>query len=127
MCPIRVRVLVALTIASVVVAVAASAAILLVPILTPERREDLGTGMFLAAIGLIGVLAGLLIIWSAVNHGAKALAAGLAGLMFAFAYLLALYPVFLGVGHLYGPSALALMALAIWNMLEVTHRGKVKP
>ena len=51
MSPIRVRVLVALTIASVVVAVAASVAILLVPILTPDRREDLGTGMFLAVLG----------------------------------------------------------------------------
>jgi len=61
-------------------------------------------------------------IWSTGHDRATALAAGLAGLMFALAYLLVLYPVYLGVGHLYGPLALALIAIAIWNLLEVTLR-----
>lgn len=124
---IRVRVLVVLTIAFVFLTVAASIGILLVLILMPDRREDLATRMLVAAFGLLGVLAGIFIIWSthiwsARHDRAIAFAAGLAGLMFALACLLALYPLFLGLGHLYGPLVLALIALAIWNLLEVALR-----
>jgi cytochrome bd-type quinol oxidase subunit 2 len=113
---------VVLTIAFAFLTMAVSFALLVIPILTPGRQEDLFTLMRLAAIGLIGVLAGILIIWSTRHEGAKAFAMGLAGLMFALTYLVVLYPVFLGVGHYYGPLALALIALAIWNLLEVTLR-----
>ncbi len=70
----------------------------------------------LAPIGLIGVAAGSAIIWSDRNRGRW----GFLGLGLSLLYLGASLapPVFLTTAHLYGPVALVLVGLAIWNILK---------
>ena len=70
----------------------------------------------LAPIGLIGVAAGSAIIWSDRNRGRW----GYVGLGLSLLYLGASLapPVFLATAHLYGPVALVLVGLAIWNILR---------
>ena len=70
----------------------------------------------LAPIGLIGVAAGSAIIWSDRNRGRW----GFLGLGLSLLYLGASLapPVFLTTAHLYGPVALVLVGLAVWNVLR---------
>ena len=70
----------------------------------------------LAPIGLIGVAAGSAIIWSDRNRGRW----GFLGLGLSLLYLGASLapPVFLATAHLYGPVALVLVGLAVWNVLR---------
>ena len=70
----------------------------------------------LAPIGLIGVAAGSAIIWSDRSRGRW----GFLGLGLSLLYLGASVapPVFLATAHLYGPVALVLVGLAVWNVLR---------
>ena len=70
----------------------------------------------LAPIGLIGVAAGSAIIWSDRNRGRW----GYVGLGLSLLYLGASLapPVFLTTAHWYGPVALVLVGLAVWNVLR---------
>ena len=70
----------------------------------------------LAPIGLIGVVAGSAIIWSDGNRGRW----GFLGLGLSLLYLGASLapPVFLTTAHWYGPVALVLVGLAVWNVLR---------
>ena len=70
----------------------------------------------LAPIGLIGVVAGSAIIWSDRNRGRW----GYVGLGLSLLYLGASLapPVFLTTAHWYGPVALVLVGLAVWNVLR---------
>ncbi len=70
----------------------------------------------LAPIGLIGVAAGSAIIWSDGNRGRW----GFLGLGLSLLYLGASLapPVFLTTAHWYGPVALVLVGLAVWNVLR---------
>ena len=70
----------------------------------------------LAPIGLIGVAAGSAIIWSDRNRGRW----GFLGLGLSLLYLGASLapPVFLTTAHWYGPVALVLVGLAVWNVLR---------
>ena len=70
----------------------------------------------LAPIGLIGVAAGSAIIWSDRSRGRW----GFLGLGLSLLYLGASVapPVFLATAHLYGPVALVLVGLAVWNILR---------
>ena len=70
----------------------------------------------LAPIGLIGVAAGSAIIWSDRSRGRW----GFLGLGLSLLHLGASVapPVFLATAHLYGPVALVLVGLAVWNVLR---------
>ena len=70
----------------------------------------------LPLIGLIGVAAGSAIIWTDRNRGRW----GFLGLGLSLLYLGASVapPVFLATAHLYGPVALVLVGLAVWNVLR---------
>ena len=70
----------------------------------------------LAPIGLIGVAAGSAIIWSDRNRGRWSFL----GLGLSLLYLGASLapPVFLTTAHWYGPVALVLVGLAVWNVLR---------
>ena len=70
----------------------------------------------LAPIGLIGVAAGSAIMWSDRNRGRW----GFLGMGLSLLYLGASVapPVFLATAHLYGPVALVLVGLAVWNVLR---------
>ena len=70
----------------------------------------------LAPIGLIGVAAGSAIIWSDRNRGRW----GFLGLGLSLLYLGASLapPIFLTTAHWYGPVALVLVGLAVWNVLR---------
>ena len=70
----------------------------------------------LAPIGLIGLVAGSAIIWSDGNRGRW----GFLGLGLSLLYLGASLapPVFLTTAHWYGPVALVLVGLAVWNVLR---------
>ena len=70
----------------------------------------------LVPIGLIGVASGSAIIWSDRNRGRW----GFLGLGLSLLYLGASLapPVFLTTAHWYGPVALVLIGLAIWNVLR---------
>ena len=74
----------------------------------------------LAPIGLIGVVAGTAIFWSDRHTGRW----NLLGLGLSLLYLGAAVapPVYLATAHLYGPVALVLVALAIWNVFEWNRR-----
>ena len=79
------------------------------------RTVDLPTGAALASIGLVGVAAGSMIIWSDRHKGRW----GWVGLALSLLYLGASLapPIFLVTAHWYGPVALALVLLAVWNIL----------
>ena len=73
-----------------------------------------------ALIGVPGAAAGFSVAWSV--HRERSLVWGLAALPFAVAQFLLLVGVFLsvaGVGHLYAPTALVLLALSIWNLVLI--------
>ena len=76
----------------------------------------------LAPIGLIGVVAGSAIIWSDGNRGRW----GFLGLGLSLLYLGASLapPVFLTTAHWYGPVALVLVGLAVWNVLRWRQGGE---
>ena len=75
----------------------------------------------LAPIGLIGVAAASAIIWSDRNRGRW----GFLGLGLSLLYLGASLapPVFLATAHLYGPVALVLVGLAVWNIFKWRQYG----
>ncbi len=70
----------------------------------------------LAPIGLIGVAAGSAVNWSDRSRGRW----GFLGLGLSLLYLGASLapPVYLATAHLYGPVALVLVGLAVWNILK---------
>ena len=73
-----------------------------------------------ALIGVPGAAAGFSVAWSV--HRGRSLLWGIAALAFAVAHILLLVRVFLsvaGVGHLYAPVALVLLALSIWNLVWI--------
>ena len=73
-----------------------------------------------ALIGVPGAAAGFSIAWS--FHRGRSLVWGIAALAFAVAHILLLVRVCLsvaGVGHLYAPTALVLLALSIWNLVLI--------
>ena len=76
----------------------------------------------LAPIGSIGVAAGSAIIWSDRSRGRW----GFLGLGLSLLYLGASLapPVFLTTAHWYGPVALVLVGLAIWNILKWRQDGE---
>ena len=79
------------------------------------RRVDLPTGAALASIGLVGVAAGSMIIWSDRHKGRW----GWVGLALSLLYLGASVapPIALVTLHWYGPVALGLVSLALLNIL----------
>ena len=78
----------------------------------------------LGPIGLLGVTAATAIIWSDSHEGRRSLS----GLGLSLLYLTAFVapPVFLTTAHWYGPVALALVVLAVWNILKWRRRGAAK-
>lgn len=104
------------------ISAAYSALFLLVPLLS-RPGASFSTAAGLASIGLVGVAAGSMIIWSNLRRGRRSWV----GLALALLYLGASVapPVFLTTAHHYGPIALALVALAVLNMLWHTLRPRV--
>ena len=112
---------IALSVGAVVgmcISAAYSAIFLLVPLLS-RPDASLSTAAGLASIGLVGVAAGAIIIWS--NWGDRHKGRwGWVGLALSLLYLGASIapPIALVTLHWYGPVALALVALAVWNILS---------
>ena len=76
--------------------------------------------MIYSLIGVPGAAAGFSVALSV--HRSGSLVWGIAALAFAVAYILLLVRAFLsvaGVGHLYAPTALVLLALSIWNLVLI--------
>ena len=65
-------------------------------------------------LGLVGTLAGVVVIWSDQHRGSW----GLVGLILSMLYLVAsvAHPLYQTTVMLYGPAALALAAIAVWNI-----------
>ena len=83
---------------------------------TSQIPVDFSTAVFLSLIGLVGVVAGIIIIWSDRHNGRW----GLLGLGFSFIYLIASVapPVYLTTAKYYGPIALIVVSLAAWSVLK---------
>ena len=112
---------IALSVGAVVgmcISAAYSAIFLLVPLLS-RPDASLSTAAGLASIGLVGVAAGAIIIWS--NWGDRHKGRwGWVGLALSLLYLGASIapPIALVTLHWYGPVALGLVSLAVWNILS---------
>ena len=65
-------------------------------------------------LGLVGTLAGVVVIWSDQHRGRW----GLVGLILSMLYLVAsvAHPLYQTTAKLYGPAALVLTAIAVWNI-----------
>ena len=114
-----------LAIASLVAAccsVALSALFIAIPFTPSSPPHAPYWSAVLAPIGLIGVAAGSAIIWSDRNRGRW----GFLGLGLSLLYLGASVApaVFLATAHLYGPVALVLVGLAVWNILKWRQGGE---
>lgn len=105
-----------LTLLAMAVTVMVSIVILSVPLMVDYREDDVLLGFALASIGLLGVTTGVLIVWSIIHSGRTALVSAWGSIATAFLFAMTLGPVFLGVGHLYGPTAIIFIALSIWNL-----------
>ena len=108
-----------LAIASLVAAccsIALSALFIAIPLGSSPPQHAPYWSAVLAPIGLIGVASGSAIIWSDRNRGRW----GFLGLGLSLLYLGASLapPVFLTTAHWYGPVALVLVGLAVWNILK---------
>ena len=108
-----------LAIASLVAAccsIALSALFIAIPLGSSPPPHAPYWSAVLAPIGLIGVASGSAIIWSDRNRGRW----GFLGLGLSLLYLGASLapPVFLTTAHWYGPVALVLVGLAVWNILK---------
>ena len=93
---------------------------LLLPFGHHDPGEEWGSLVLYALIGVPGAAAGFSVAWSV--HRGRSFLWSLAGLVFAMAHFLLLVGVFLsvaGVGHLYAPTALVLLALSIWNLVLI--------
>ena len=104
------------------ITLAASMVILMVPIINADRRTDLGQGVALASIGIPGVLAGVCVVLSSFRGSGRVLA--VLGVILALAYIALLYPFYLGIGHLYAPTAVALIILAGWNLVRYIRKSQ---
>ena len=109
--------------AGVGVCLSAALSVLFVAVPLLSRPDDLPTGAALASIGLVGVAAGSMIIWSDRHKGRW----GWVGLALSLLYLGASVapPVALATLHWYGPVALALVSLAVLNILWHLLRRRV--
>ena len=67
--------------------------------------------------GIPGAASGLCIRWSCTRG--RSLLFGISALVLAVAHILLLNPGFLGVGHLFGPLALVLLFLSVWNLHRI--------
>ncbi len=113
---LSIAVSVGLSIGAVVgVCLSAALSVLFVAVPLLSRPDDLPTGAALASIGLVGVAAGSMIIWSDRHKGRR----GWVGLALSLLYLGASVapPIALVTLHWYGPVALGLVSLALLNIL----------
>ena len=116
---LSIAVSVGLSIGAVVgVCLSAAISVLFVAATLMYRRVDLPTGAALASIGLVGVAAGVTIIWSIWGDRHKGRWAWV-GLALSLIYLGASIapPIALATLHWYGPVALGLVSLALLNIL----------
>ena len=93
---------------------------LLLPFGHIDPGVEWGSLVMYSLIGVPGAAAGFSVAWSV--HRGRSLLWGIAALAFAAAHILLLVRVFLsvaGVGHLYAPTALMLLALSIWNLVLI--------
>lgn len=83
---------------------------------TSQIPVDFSMAVFISLIGLVGVISGIIIIWSDRHMGRW----GLLALGFSFIYLIASVapPVYLITAKYYGPIALIVVSLAVWNVLR---------
>ena len=103
-----------------VVSLGAGVVFLLLPFGHHDPGVAWGDLVLYALIGVPGAAAGLSVACSV--HRGRSLLWGLAALAFAVAQSLLLVGVFFsvaGVGHLYAPTALILLALSIWNLMLI--------
>ena len=96
--------------------VALSVLFITIPLASVSSSRTVYWSAILGPIGLIGVVAGAAVIWSDCHRGRW----GFLGLGLSLLYLGASVapPLYLATAHWYGPVALALVALAIWNVLR---------
>ena len=104
---------------------AAIGVLFLVAQLVSRTEASFYTACGLASIGLVGVAAGTMIIWSDRHEGRW----GWIGLALSLFYLgaAAAPQVLLVTLHWYGPFALALISLAVWNILRRRPEGSPLP
>ena len=79
-------------------------------------------GASLSAIGLLGIISGIAIIWSDRHEGRGSWI----GILFAVLYLGITFvpPLILVTLHLYGLPALMLLALSLWNAVKWGHSAR---
>ena len=85
-------------------------------LVTFNEDASFSTAIVLASIGLLGIASGVAIIWSDYHKGRWSLV----GFVFSFAYLAASVapPVAIVTIHWYGPPALLLIVLSVWNVAK---------
>ena len=102
------------------VALVVGGVFLLAPLSYYDPGVEWGSAVLYALIGVPGAAGGFCVAWSC--HRGRSLVLGIAALSFVVAHILLLVRVYLGVvgvGHLYAPTALVLLALSIWNLVRI--------
>ena len=95
--------------------------LLLAPLYYYNPGLNLDNPFLYVLIGLPGAASGFHIRWSCTKG--RSLLFAIAALALLAAHVLLIIPVYLGMGHLYGPATLVLLVLCLWNLVRIAVEG----